>query len=248
VCPSCGAGVSKAAPCCAYCGSEVVLPKPKGAVGPADRRTFCTRCGQLYPSAAARCPRCPPASDEERGTHCPRCGGTLEAKKIGGSRVDRCAACGGHWFDGDEIEHAVDVTTRGAAREEASSLKGGLPAWKQPTEDVRYLCCLRCRELMTRRQAVPRAGIVIDVCRKHGVWFDRGEFEHFVAFVRAGGLEVLRHDGIASAEAALRTAQIQAQLPRGGAWLGTPARDLDYVVGRAVWTGVRALGKVLLSR
>ena len=47
---------------------------------------------------------------------------------------------------------------------------------------------------MTVRQIAPRTGVVIDVCRAHGLWFDAGEWEQFDEFVRAGGLEVLRYD------------------------------------------------------
>src|SRR5262245_44881102 len=91
VCPACGAAVSKAATACAYCGAEVVLPKPKGGDAAAERRTFCTRCGQLYPSDAAKCPRCPPAGDDDRGGRCPRCSGELSPESMGTASVDRCA-------------------------------------------------------------------------------------------------------------------------------------------------------------
>jgi Zn-finger nucleic acid-binding protein len=58
---------------------------------------------------------------------------------------------------------------------------------------------------MARRQVAPRAGIIVDVCRLHGVWFDGGEFERFTEFVKAGGLEVTRYDATASAETRKRT-------------------------------------------
>ena len=51
-----------------------------------------------------------------------------------------------------------------------------------------------------RRQVAPRTGLVVDICRPHGVWFDAGEFEHFQQFVRAGGLDVVRFDGVAAVE------------------------------------------------
>src|SRR5690349_19544708 len=106
VCPACGAGVSKKDAACRYCGAEVVVPKPVGMEGPAERRTYCTRCGLLYASDAARCTACPTDETNEKGGRCPRCGDSLEPVTIGRSTVDRCRGCGGHWFDGDEIEHA----------------------------------------------------------------------------------------------------------------------------------------------
>jgi Zn-finger nucleic acid-binding protein len=120
--------------------------------------------------------------------------------------VDRCGSCHGLWFDGDEIEHAIDVTTKGVSREEAAALRRSLPNPSGPVEEVRYLACVRCGERMARRQAAPRAGTIVDICRDHGVWFDGGEFDRFAAFAKAGGLDVLRHDGIAAAEARARLA------------------------------------------
>jgi Zn-finger nucleic acid-binding protein len=36
------------------------------------------------------------------------------------------------------------------------------------------------------------SGVVVDVCREHGTWFDRDELMHIVQFIRAGGLELSR--------------------------------------------------------
>jgi Zn-finger nucleic acid-binding protein len=240
VCPSCGGGVRKACAACPYCGAEVVLPKPKGADAPAERRTFCTRCGRLYPTRAARCPKCPPAGDHEKGSRCPRCAGALEVAPMGGVRVDRCPGCRGVWFDGEEVEHALDVTTKGVGSVEARALKATLPARKGPFEEVRYLACVRCGELMARRQLAPLAGVIVDVCRDHGVWFDAGELEHFAAFVAAGGLEVMRHDEVASVEARMRAASTASSPTRPVVWM-SGERGIESVVGSAVLRGIRRL-------
>jgi Zn-finger nucleic acid-binding protein len=41
---------------------------------------------------------------------------------------------------------------------------------------------------MTPTQFSRRSGIIIDICRAHGVWFDRDELRRIVDFIRAGGL------------------------------------------------------------
>jgi Zn-finger nucleic acid-binding protein len=225
VCPACGAGVSKADVACRYCGAEIVLPKPRGTEDPAERRTYCTRCGTLYPADAAKCPRCPTFDTDPRGGKCPRCAGDLEPISIGGVTVDRCRACRGHWFDGDEIEHALDVTTKGVSREEGAAMRAALPEWRQPLEEIRYLACVRCGERMARRQVAPRAGVIVDVCRNHGVWFDGGEMEQFAAFAKAGGLEVLRLDGIAAAE--MRRKAAQARTHADDVWVSRPTGPYD---------------------
>ena len=50
-----------------------------------------------------------------------------------------------------------------------------------------YIPCLRCDELMVRRNFQGRSGIVIDLCRHHGVWLDHSELERIVAWIRENG-------------------------------------------------------------
>ena len=53
---------------------------------------------------------------------------------------------------------------------------------------LKYLPCLRCGDLMIRRQFRWRdksAGVVLDHCREHGVWLDAEELERVLSFVRA---------------------------------------------------------------
>ena len=57
----------------------------------------------------------------------------------------------------------------------------------EPT--VRYARCPSCADIMTRMNFGRSSGIVVDVCRAHGTWFDRGELESALQFVRDGGLE-----------------------------------------------------------
>jgi Zn-finger nucleic acid-binding protein len=36
------------------------------------------------------------------------------------------------------------------------------------------------------------SGVVVDVCRGHGTWFDREELSRIVEFIRGGGLDAAR--------------------------------------------------------
>jgi len=38
------------------------------------------------------------------------------------------------------------------------------------------------------------SGVVVDVCKAHGTWFDKDELRRIVEFIRAGGLETARAD------------------------------------------------------
>ena len=234
VCPACGGAAPKAGGACPYCGAATPPDLPVGATSGPELRTYCTRCGQFYPASAGHCPRCPPAADVEATGRCPRCGQDLAPETMNRVTVERCTACKGLWFDGDEIEHAIDVTTRGRSLEEAAATRKMLPAWTKPVEGVHYLHCARCGEVMARRQVAPRTGVIIDICRPHGVWFDAGEFEHFQAFAAAGGLELVRLDGVMSADARRRLAAVRDVLPAGpGNFEALPLeRDFFDWVGR----------------
>jgi len=36
------------------------------------------------------------------------------------------------------------------------------------------------------------SGVIVDVCKGHGTWFDRDELSRIVEFIRSGGLEASR--------------------------------------------------------
>ncbi len=53
--------------------------------------------------------------------------------------------------------------------------------------------CPQCAETMARVNFGKHSGIVIDVCRWHGTWFDAGEIEAVMEFVDAGGVRQGEH-------------------------------------------------------
>jgi Zn-finger nucleic acid-binding protein len=79
--------------------------------------------------------------------------------------------------------------------------------------------------------------VVLDVCRRHGIWFDMQELHRIVQFIRAGGLEVARDRQRLEFEKERR--QHEA---RGASWTSTSARapDVDLLS-----LAVRAAGGVL---
>jgi Zn-finger nucleic acid-binding protein len=52
----------------------------------------------------------------------------------------------------------------------------------------RYWPCPDCGGLMNRQNFARVSGVVLDVCRGHGVWFNHGELTRIVEFIRGGGL------------------------------------------------------------
>lgn len=59
-------------------------------------------------------------------------------------------------------------------------------------ERSHYKCCPECNELMNRTELVTGAGVVVDMCLRHGVWFDRGELSHAASHVKDRRLTVGR--------------------------------------------------------
>jgi Zn-finger nucleic acid-binding protein len=85
------------------------------------------------------------------------------------------------------------------------------------------------------RQAFGRiSGVVVDVCKSDGVWFDAGEITQVIEFVEHGGLERARQrekDELAEQARKLQGEQVQVyarvdeswQAPRQGESLGNPS-------------------------
>jgi Zn-finger nucleic acid-binding protein len=57
---------------------------------------------------------------------------------------------------------------------------------------VRYVPCPECAQLMNRINFARCSGVIVDVCKGHGTWFDPDELTEIVEFIRAGGLEASR--------------------------------------------------------
>jgi Zn-finger nucleic acid-binding protein len=61
-----------------------------------------------------------------------------------------------------------------------------------PLDAVTYLPCPLCHNSMNRVNFGRVSGVIVDVCRDHGTWFDGGELTRVVAFVGGGGMAKMR--------------------------------------------------------
>jgi Zn-finger nucleic acid-binding protein len=50
-----------------------------------------------------------------------------------------------------------------------------------------YRPCPTCGSLMPRRQYSHGSGVIIDLCKEHGVWFDADELPRLLRWIRTGG-------------------------------------------------------------
>lgn len=139
----------------------------------------CPHCG----AAAAR------AEDADATPlKCPRCRVGMAAVAIGATMLRECEQCSGLWVDAAALEKICADREQSAAVLGSASLAPSHPV-NTNVNKVRYVPCPRCAQLMNRINFARCSGVVLDVCKGHGTWFDRDELRQIVEFIRAGGLE-----------------------------------------------------------
>jgi Zn-finger nucleic acid-binding protein len=117
----------------------------------------------------------------------------MSAIAIGAEALRECEHCGGVWVEVAAFEKIC------ADREQQSAVLGGaslVPAnqmmGKGNPDKIRYVPCPQCGQLMNRINFARCSGVVVDVCKGHGTWFDRDELRDIVEFIRSGGLDAAR--------------------------------------------------------
>jgi Zn-finger nucleic acid-binding protein len=181
-CPNCGAATSTDAPLCQFCGSRLAtVACPSCFAMMFIGSKHCQRCG-----AAAAVPEIMVAKDRK----CPRCQSEMSLVTIGSTAMRECDQCLGLWLDVSAFEEIC------ADREQQSAVLGlASPAPThavRETSKVQYVPCPECSQLMNRINFARCSGVIVDVCKGHGTWFDRDELSRIVEFIRDGGLEASR--------------------------------------------------------
>ncbi len=111
-----------------------------------------------------------------------------------GVAVFECGKCTGMWM-GQESFHRLAQHARRTAAEQ--TIPAARPGRKTLRDDAgpeatkterrwKYRPCAECRSLMVRHNYA-KSGVVVDVCRDHGVWFDASELPRILRWLRAGG-------------------------------------------------------------
>lgn len=142
---------------------------------------FCANCG----AEAART-----RVDETKPLKCPRCRSDMQALRLGETEGRECAQCGGLWLDADTLDRLASEHDQLVAA--TSVLAARIPLTPTPADIVRYVPCPVCEKLMNRTNFAHASGVILDVCKGHGVWLDRGELQRVLEFVGSGGLAVAR--------------------------------------------------------
>jgi Zn-finger nucleic acid-binding protein len=179
-CPSCGASLAPDCTSCPYCNSRLATISCPSCFGLAFAGSkFCPHCGHAL---------APATSAETANLQCPRCQIPLENFNLEHIQLRDCEKCCGMWVDAGTFRKIC------ADREEQAAFLGFPIAAAREEDPAKraYLPCPQCRQLMTPTQFSRRSGVIIDICRAHGVWFDRDELRRIIEFIRAGGLDRAR--------------------------------------------------------
>jgi Zn-finger nucleic acid-binding protein len=132
----------------------------------------------------------------------------MEKIVLGTTALLECKDCDGLWVDVASFEQVC------ADREQQSTVLGAAhfaPAQKNVSsaDRVRYVPCPACGQLMNRVNFARCSGVVVDVCKGHGTWFDRDELAEIVEFIRGGGLDQARSREKAQLEETRRSLQAE---------------------------------------
>ena len=96
-----------------------------------------------------------------------------------------CRKCGGQFVEHALLRHLLE-------RQEQLGLAFPDAPYQRPQkaalERVQYRPCSVCDQRMNRKNFGGASGVIVDVCARHGTWFDAGELPQVLAFVRSGGL------------------------------------------------------------
>jgi Zn-finger nucleic acid-binding protein len=150
---------------------------------------------------------------------CPRCRVNTEAVVVGKENLRECPQCEGIWVDADTLNQICED-------QEQQTAVLGMASHVPPVESaeaeqkVQYLPCPMCGELMNRVNFAHCSHVIVDVCAKHGTWFDHDDLRHIVEFIRAGGLTKARAEEMEDLEAERRRVAWQSSVAGTGAGLG----------------------------
>lgn len=226
-CPMCGAAISSDDPQCQYCRSRLAT-------------ITCTQCFASIFAGSKYCPRCGAAATKPEilpapVRKCPRCQIDLREINVSTATLRECERCLGLWLDVASFE------TLCANREQQASVLGtASPAPHNAASDqarIKYVPCPECGQLMNRINFARCSGVIVDVCKGHGTWFDHDELSRIVEFIRSGGLEASRtRERLAIEEERKRLRQEQAALDR----------DRSSIVKRAL--GEERIGGIASAR
>lgn len=190
-CPVCGAFAREGERSCRHCSTQLATLR-------------CAACFHLNYPGDLHCRGCGAElgllpQDDESDAQCPDCKPRMRSFASSVGLLQACERCGGQMVSHDLLRALIEE--REALGRAAATL-GAAPRANPLEHAVRYRGCAVCGEMMNRKNFGGTSGIIVDVCAKHGTFFDAGELPRVLAYVRRGGLAraqaTLQHGSLAS--------------------------------------------------
>lgn len=181
-CPGCGAPAAPEATRCEYCRARLATVSCPSCFGLLfDGAAFCHHCGA---------PRSRTEHTAGQRIPCPACRADMRWITVGTTDLLECDACDGTWVEAAAFERLCADRENQSAVLHAPATRTRTAA--APIAAVRYRPCPQCGKLMNRINFGRTSGAIVDVCRGHGTFLDRGELHQVLLFIREGGLDRAR--------------------------------------------------------
>jgi len=176
-CSVCGAPAHAGDFSCRYCSAGIATLR-------------CSRCFQMNMAEAQHCSSCGVelgliVESALQSSLCCDCRSPLELMIESAGSLLNCRKCGGQF-----VEHAL-LRSLLESHEPIGQAFADAPyqrPQKASRERVHYRPCSVCQQRMNRKNFGGASGVIVDVCARHGTWFDAGELPQVLAFVKSGGL------------------------------------------------------------
>jgi Transcription factor zinc-finger len=163
-CPSCGAPIKRGWEECKYCSVPLDFSlKGKTRICPhcfdkiASDSRFCMQCGRAVKDVVGE-----ESIMEER--LCPRCEIPMKSRRIGESQVMGCDQCDGLFVRIETFEMLQDRMDRPIFP--ADGVRKVPLKWENT---IKYVKCPICKKTMARTNFAHTSGILVDICRGHGI-------------------------------------------------------------------------------
>lgn len=190
-CSSCGGAREKQADQCGFCQSDFTIHEK-------DLNTICPECLSRISRRAKFCHHCatpivPETIGESELTNlpCPACKENefLLSRQLGQEQlsVAECNRCGGLWIGFEVFARLRDRMLKSSQDLVENDVISEARMVLRNDKGFRYRKCVVCSEIMSRRHYARGSGVIIDTCKKHGIWFDQGELHQTLRWIVAGG-------------------------------------------------------------
>lgn len=192
-CSSCGGAREQGHNRCGYCGADFTIHErdlntvcPKCLTRVSDRAKYCRHCGTQMAGE-------PVMDGEESSLSCAVCDGDskLANRRLGQEQVSvlECQMCAGLWLSTDSFMRLRDRVAKESTVDLALFKTRPRPAKLAEQTGPTYRKCIYCGKHMVRQQYARGSGVVIDICRDHGVWFDADELQQVLSWIARGGTQ-----------------------------------------------------------